>query len=199
MITGGQFSLLEKEAERLVANVRNSVVLIESGQGSGSGIVWNREGVILTNAHVIHRGSLTIESADGKRYPAQLLGIDQRNDLAALVVQGANLPSPPLGDARSLRVGEIVIAVGNPFGIRGNATLGIVSGVGNRTWMGHAARELLQADVVLAPGNSGGPLTDSSGRVVGINSMVLSPGIAASIPVHLAQEFAHQVARRRAA
>jgi serine protease Do len=180
---------LEAEATALVEAIRRSVTLVHTDHGQGSGVVWNREGLIITNDHVVAGERAEIETKEGRRFAATVIGRDRRNDLAALRIGAFDLPPAPLGDSTALRVGELLIAVGNPFGVRGAATLGIVSAMGNATWMGKARRELLQADVTLAPGNSGGPLADTSGRVVGIASMVISPGIALAIPCHVAQRF----------
>lgn len=195
MLTTNLFAPLEEEAVDLVQDVRKSVVLVHSVSGHGSGVVWDTDGLIVTNHHVVgHRGGrLVVELANGRRLPATVVARDAYNDLAALRVDVHNLPSAPVGDSRTLRVGELIVAVGNPFGVRGAATLGIVSAVGvtmsSAGWDGGTTRELLQADVVLAPGNSGGPLVDTSGRVVGIASMILSPGIALAIPSHVVTRF----------
>jgi serine protease Do len=145
---------------------------------------------------------VSVETPDGQHLPAAwVLARDDENDLAALQVPVApNLTLPPavsVGDARALRVGEIIIAVGNPLGVRGTATLGIVSATpGSATWMDADGDrcDLLQADVTLAPGNSGGPLADTSGRVVGIVSMILSPGIALAVPSHVVERFLAAIA-----
>src|SRR5437763_13466041 len=169
---------LAAEASLLVEALRRSVVLVQDGRGHGSGLIWESEGLIVTNHHVVAHERAHVEMTSGERYTAAVVARDPRNDLALLRVPARDLPAPALGDSAALRVGELIIAVGNPFGVRGTASLGIVSAVGNRTWMGRAQRELVQADVSLAPGSSGGPLADAGGAVVGIASMVLSPGIA---------------------
>jgi serine protease Do len=192
-LVGSAFEALEAETHALVETVRRSVVLIHTGHGQGSGVIWNRSGLIVTNHHVASQARVMVELRDGRRLPAIVVARDPANDLAALRVLEAGLPAVPVGDSKSLRVGELIIAVGNPLGVRGTATLGIVSAVGNMTWMGQARRELLQADVELAPGNSGGPLVNTAGQVVGIASMVASPGIALAIPEHVARNFVAQL------
>lgn len=218
--TGGIFgaSFFAAEANALAAGLRRSVVLVDAGRGGhGSGVFWESPwpdaALVITNDHVLGpRGAgATVELADGRRITAIIAARDARSDLAALrVPQTAALGLPPpvlVGNANALRVGEIVIAVGNPWGERGVATLGIVSGAPpSATWMsggagaafagsGRAGGErgarpnLLQADVVLAPGNSGGPLADSRGRVVGIACMILSPGIALAVPSNVVARF----------
>ena len=204
----GRFAPLAAETHALVAGLRNSVVLVQVGRGGhGSGVFWpsaalgRGEGLVITNAHVVGRRTrATVELADERVVPAAVVARDDGNDLAALHVTAApGLPPPVLvGDARALRVGELIVAVGNPLGVRGTATLGIVSAApGRATWMASSSGGLrdglpsdrLQADVTLAPGNSGGPLADASGRVVGIAAMILSPGIALAVPSNVVERF----------
>ncbi len=180
---------LAVETTALVENLQRSVVLISSGRGQGSGVIWESDGLIITNYHVAHRERAEVELADGRRLTARVIAHDPQNDLAALRVVAEDLPAVPIGDSTRLRVGELVFAVGHPLGVRGAVALGVVSAIGNRTWMGQAQREILQADLALAPGNSGGPLADTTGRVVGIASMVLSPGIAVAVPSHVVRRF----------
>jgi serine protease Do len=198
-LNSGRFGPFAAEAEELIAKVRRSVVLVQGHQGHGSGVIWNRSGLIITNNHVVGRGPITVELCDGRLLPAKVIARNRKNDLAALEVRESGLPAAPIGDSANLRVGELVIAVGNPFGVRGNATLGIISGVGNATWMGQADRDVIHADVALAPGNSGGPLVDATGHVIGIASMILSPGIALAVPSHVVRQFIGQIAQARAA
>ncbi len=137
-----------------------------------------------------------VELADGRHLEARVTARDRENDLALLRVSARDLPAAPVGDARNLRVGELILAVGHPWGVRETATLGIVSATGPGTWMGRTRRDLLQADVRLAPGNSGGPLADAGGRVVGIASMVMSPNIALAVPSHVVERFVQSAAAR---
>jgi serine protease Do len=188
---------LAQETARLVEALRNSVVLIQDGYGHGSGTIWSPDGLILTNHHVVKHNQANVELYDGHRYMAQVIARDPFNDLAALLIEETGLPAVSLGDSRALRVGELVIALGNPLGVLGIATMGIICAVGNATWMGQANRELLQADIALAPGNSGGPLADTSGRVVGIASMILSPNIALAVPTHVTDQFVQKLNRAR--
>lgn len=176
---------LVAEAASLVETLQQSVVLVHDGRGHGSGIIWHGDGLIVTNHHVVGHERAQVELADGRRLPARVVARDAENDLALLRVPATGLPAARIGDARALRLGELVLAVGHPFGVRGSAAMGIVSGRGGATWMGWARRELLQADLALAPGNSGGPLANVTGAVVGVASMVLSPGIAIAVPSHV--------------
>jgi serine protease Do len=192
-----RFAPLAAEASALVEVLRRSVVLLRDGRGHGTGVIWARDGLIVTTDHVVMRDTAEVELADGRRLPAMVVGRDAPNDLAALQVTAHDLPAAAIGDSTALRVGELLMAIGHPFGVLGTATLGIVSAVGSTTWMGQARREILQADVSLAPGNSGGPLADTAGRVVGIASMILSPGIAIAVPSHVVNRFVATLQERR--
>ena len=183
---------LTGEAADVIAALRRSVVLIQGRDGHGAGVVWSGDGLVVTNDHVVRGDRARVELADGRRLEARVTARDRDNDLALLRVPARGLPAAPVGDSRGLRVGDLILAVGHPWGVRETATLGIVSGVGNATWMGRARRDLLQADVALAPGSSGGPLANVRGEVVGIASMILSPGIALAVPAHVAQAFAQR-------
>jgi serine protease Do len=140
---------------------------------------------------------LSVEFADGRQTMGRVVARDPQNDLAAIRVELSDLPAASFGDSRKLRVGDLVIAVGHPLGIRDNASLGIVSGVGTALRRGRYLSDVLQADIQLAPGNSGGPLLDASGRVVGIASMIVSPGIAIAVPTHVIRKFVQEVIGHR--
>jgi serine protease Do len=180
---------LALEASALVEALRRSVVRVDAADGHGAGVIWTGAGVIVTSHHVVSRDRAEVELYDGSRRVGAVVARDPHNDLAALRVPAQDLCAAPIGDAIGLRVGELILAVGHPFGVRGMATLGIVSAPVGPSRQGRWHRELLQADVALAPGNSGGPLADASGRVVGIASMVLGPGIAIAIPSHVVNRF----------
>jgi serine protease Do len=154
-------------AERL----RRSTVHISSGgRGHGSGIIIKSDGTIVTNEHVARFGRLSVTLWDGRSFPAEIAARDPRRDLAILRLAASDLPAAPLGDSSQLRVGELVIAIGNPLGFMGALTAGVVHAVGPLPGLG--PRKWIQAGVRLAPGNSGGPLTDASGNVIGVNTMV---------------------------
>ncbi|MBV9848728.1 MAG: trypsin-like peptidase domain-containing protein [Armatimonadetes bacterium] len=201
-IITGLVDPLGEETARLVEEMQRSVVVVYARDGHGAGVVWDRNGLIVTNDHVAPRGGdVTVELPDERRLRAAILARDRENDLALLHVDARDLPLNGLpiasiGDSAALRVGEIVLAVGHPRGVRGTATLGIVSAGGGATWMGRAGRDVLQADIVLAPGNSGGPLINTRGEVVGIAHMILAPGIALAVPSRTVAVF---VARHAAA
>ena len=183
------FHALAAQTSELIHTLRRSVVLVHGGDGHGGGVVWDRHGLIVTNDHVVRGDKSLIELNDGRRLDARTVARDRANDLALLRVSAGDLPAAPVGDSRALQVGELILAVGHPWGVRETATLGIVSANGAGTWLGRTRRELLQADVALAPGNSGGPLANARGEVVGIASMVLSPGIALAVPAHVVRQF----------
>lgn len=159
--------------------------------GSGSGVLWNSTGLIVTNAHVARGSQAMVTLWDGRKFAAEVQQRDEARDLAKLQIQSSQLPAAAIGDSSRLRPGELVVAVGNPLGFIGALTTGVVHDVGPVP--GLSRREWVQADVRLAPGNSGGPLADASGRVIGINSMVLSPqrggGLGLAVPSNAVREF----------
>jgi serine protease Do len=163
-------------AERL----RRSTVQISSGRrGQGSGIIVKSDGVIVTNSHVAGDCSLEVRLWDGSSFSAHLDARNGRRDLAVLRIPAANLPPVTLGNSDEVRVGELVIAVGNPLGFMGAVTTGIVHAIGRRPGLGPT--KWVQADVQLAPGNSGGPLANARGEVIGVNTMVAA-GLGLAVP-----------------
>ena len=161
-------------------------------RGLGSGVVVSADGLILTNYHVVKGAQqLTVRLSNGRKLDARVVHVDPRVDLAVLRAHGSLRPAP-LGDSSRLRVGEWVVAVGNPFGLTSTVTAGIVSAKG-RTRMGLAQHEdFLQTDAAINPGNSGGPLVNLRGEVVGINTAIFSQtggsmGIGFAVPINLAR------------
>lgn len=184
----GTTAAVERALAATAARVTASVVEVRTnGHGAGAGTIWRREGVVITNHHVAARDQAEVALPDGRRFPARVAARDERNDLAVLRVPAIDLPALPLGDARALRPGELVLAVGHPFGVRHALTIGVVSATPRDGAPGHE-RELIAADVRLWPGNSGGPLTNVRGQVVGINAMVAG-GLALAVPSHLAERL----------
>ncbi|WP_369141107.1 S1C family serine protease [Modestobacter versicolor] len=158
--------------------------------GAGSGVLVSDDGLLLTNAHVVARatGGRAVFS-DGSEAPVEVVGADPLSDLAVVRARGATPPPAVLGDAATLQVGQLVVAVGNPFGLAGSVTAGVVSALGRSlpTRDGRAARvveDVIQTDAALNPGNSGGALADSRSRVVGINTAVAGWGLGLAVPVN---------------
>ncbi|HEY3081913.1 MAG TPA: trypsin-like peptidase domain-containing protein [Chloroflexota bacterium] len=175
-------------ASEVAERVRPSVVEVASnGHGAGAGTIWRADGLVVTNDHVVPGEGARVRLADGRTFDARTLARDPANDLAILKVEARELPAAASGDARRLRAGEIVLAIGHPYGNRGSLTVGIVVGpVADRH--PEQKRDLVRAAVLLGPGNSGGPLADARGRVVGINAMVAG-GLALAVPSHLVERL----------
>ncbi|MRX44250.1 PDZ domain-containing protein [Agromyces sp. Q22] len=157
------------------------------GAGSGSASVVSADGVLLTSAHVV-AGAERAEAAfgDGTTVDAEVIGRDPLSDLAVLRADGAVPPPVPLGDARTLRVGQLVVALGTPLGLAGSVTAGIVSNLGRAlpTAAGRVVDEVIQTDAALNPGNSGGALADGRGRMVGVNTAVAGVGLGLAVPIN---------------
>jgi len=158
---GGELAEVAERLRRCTVEVRGA------GPGTGSGVIWRSDGLIVTNAHVATSSRHTVELADGRIFKAELIHRDPRYDLAGLQIAASALPSAESRNASSLRTGELVLAVGNPAEATGAFTVGVVSARPKPTDV------LMRAFIRLAPGNSSGPLADARGRVVGINSMVV--------------------------
>ena len=182
---------------RVARAITPTVVSVSQDEGSGSGIIVDKSGVVLTNAHVVGN-SRTVEVglADGRTLQGQVLGRDPTVDVAVVRVPAQNLPIAPIGDSDKLEVGQSAIAVGNPLGLERTVTSGVVSAI-NRNPRGISLDGLIQTDAAISPGNSGGPLVDSHGRVIGINTAVLSgagaSGLGFAIPINLANDVVRQV------
>jgi serine protease Do len=186
----------EQTAITVTRQASPAVVGIQTGPGSGSGVIIRPDGVILTNAHVIGNATqVRVSLADGTELNGTVLGRDPRIDIAVVRVAGQNLPVAPLADSDLLEVGQLAIAIGNPLGFERTVTRGIVSGL-NRA-LGAQLDELIQTDAAINRGNSGGPLLNSSGQVIGINTAVIRPDIATglgfAVPINLARDVADQL------
>ena len=167
--------------------------VMEVPQGTGSGFLWDDKGHIVTNNHVIHEADeIEVKMQNGKRYEASVVGKDPDHDLAVLQINAMNLNIAPLmiGSSNDLRVGQKVLAIGNPFGLDSTLTTGIISALG-RTIQSMTKRyihNVIQTDAAINPGNSGGPLLDSFGRLIGVNTAIMSPsgtysGVGFAVPV----------------
>lgn len=156
-------------------------------QGTGSGVIWSADGTVITNAHVALGDAARVELWDGRAIETRVAARDARADLAVLKLGMRDLPAVTWRDSTSLRPGELVFAVGNPLGFVGALTTGVVHASGSVRGLGR--RRWVQAAIRLAPGNSGGPLADAEGRVVGINTMVVAGGVALAIPSDNVADF----------
>jgi serine protease Do len=183
--------------------LRNAVVEVRSGEtGSGAGIVWGGAGLVVTNAHCVPRGAtLQVDAGatstrSGNWRAAQVIAYHPRHDLALLAAPSVSGPLLEVRDAESLHAGELVFAHGHPLGVRDALAMGVVHAIA-RDERTNQPRWIV-ADVRLAPGNSGGPLVDAEGRLVGINSMVVN-GLGIAVPATLVQRFVEQALAKRAA
>jgi serine protease Do len=184
----------------MIERAQRSVVQVRSGgHGIGAGVIWDPDGLVITNHHVVAGGrrSVTVALHDGRTFDAKMVKSSGSLDLALLRLSGedTNLPAAPIGDSDALRVGELVYAIGHPWGSVGAVSAGIVGGVGEIRGRGTSAR-YVRSDVTLAPGNSGGPLLNARGEVVAINAMVFGR-MALSIPGNAAGAFAAAERRPR--
>ena len=182
--------------------IRPAVVNLRSGrgrnEGSGSGVLFTPDGLLLTNNHVIQAGrQVRVRLSDGAELTGRVIGADPYTDLAIVQADASGLPYAALGDSARLRVGQLVMAIGSPLGFESTVTAGVVSALGRslRSITGSLVDDVIQTDAALNPGNSGGPLVDSKGQVIGINTAVIRPaqGICFAIPINMAKHILPQL------
>jgi S1-C subfamily serine protease len=181
-------------AEFLTPTVANLQISRGRRAGGGSGVVISRDGFMITSAHVVEGASRRggrASFSDGRELPFAVVGADPLSDLAVLRAQDGDLPAAELGDAEQLRVGQLVVAIGNPYGFAGSVTAGVVSALGRSLPVGprgavRVVDNVIQTDAALNPGNSGGALSDGRGRVVGVNTAVAGVGLGLAVPINSA-------------
>src|ERR1043165_4529301 len=172
-----------------------------TSQSLGSGFVWTKDGIIVTNNHVVEGASkIAVTFQDGTTLPATLIGVDPDSDVAVLRVNAKNLVPAPIGTSSDLLIGETVVAVGNPFGLSGTVTTGVVSALGRSVpskEQGRTFTDFIQTDASINPGNSGGPLLNIEGKVIGINTAIYvnAQGIGFAIPVDRARKVVQDILR----
>ena len=187
-------SLLERlndDVASLVERVADGVVQVKDARGgAGAGTIWHSDGLIVTNAHVVGRGPFSVVLRDGRTLQAKLLARDPDLDLAALSVEASGLPTIEIGESIALQPGQLVYALGHPWGVTGAVTGGTVI-CGSVVWPGIRRRkgDWVAVKIQLRPGNSGGALVDANGRLVGVNTMVTGPEVGLAVPVQVVKGF----------
>jgi len=186
-VTSDTTEPLGRELAEVASVLRRSTVEVQTrGTGSGSGIIWQANGLIVTNAHVARADHATIVLSDGRAFDGVVTARDPRRDLATIAIDVGSvvLPAAAIGHPTDLRTGDVVLALGNPLGIAGALALGVVHVVERR----RGGPRWIRADIRLAPGNSGGPLADTHGRVVGVNTLIAG-GLGVAVPVTTVARF----------
>ncbi|UCH60052.1 MAG: trypsin-like peptidase domain-containing protein [Anaerolineales bacterium] len=192
--------IAQSQAE-VIQRIQRSLVMVHNGRrGVGSGVAWRQGGYLVTNYHVVAHGRNQYATLpNGQDLPVRVVAREPDIDLALLQADAFYLPPALVADSRGLQVGQIVMAVGHPWGQRGVVTSGIISGLGTVQTRGvRGAVPVIRSDVVLAPGNSGGPLVNAIGAVIGINTMIIGGDLGVAIPTHLVDLFVSEALGERA-
>lgn len=178
---------------------RQSLVVIHNGRrGAGAGVAWHPGGVVVTNYHVIHRGKPRLTLLDGSEFQARVIARAKEIDLAVLKIDppepnASQLMAAPVADSKQLRVGQLALAVGHPWGQIGSVSIGIISSLGSLPLRRRSGSvEVIRSDVELAPGNSGGPLLNASGAVIGINTMIVGGDLGVAVPSHIVNSLVEE-------
>jgi serine protease Do len=183
---------ISEDINALTQRALESVVIVHNGRhGAGAGLIWQPDGVIVTNYHVVGRRSPQVALLDGREYAAEVIAREKKHDLAMLRIESDDVLSPiELADSRQLRVGQFAMAVGHPWGQIGAVSLGIITSLGSmrRHWR-KGSVDVIRTDAALAPGNSGGPLLDARGQVIGLNTMIMGGDQGVAIPAHVVDRF----------
>jgi serine protease Do len=187
--------LLGTEFASSLARARPGVVAVFGKRfGAGAGILWNADGLVLTNRHVIGQREPRVLLADERSFDAEIVALDEEVDLALLKITAENLRAAPIGDSTQLRIGELLFTLGHPWGQRNAASFGVVSRLDNARTRGRRGLiPIIRTDAKLAPGNSGGPLLNAAGEVVGINTMIVGGDQGVAIPSAVALDFIEKV------
>jgi len=184
---------MSQEIAEVVAQVRPSIVQISGKRGSvGAGTVWHADGLIITNAHVVHDKQPRVVLADGRAFEGRILALDRENDIAALSIDAHDLPTVRIGDSQQVRAGHWVIGLGHPYGVQDTATAGVVIGQGVDLPEVSTGREWIALSLRLRPGHSGGPLVNVAGEMIGINTMISGPEVGFAVPTHTVKAFLKQ-------
>jgi S1-C subfamily serine protease len=193
---------LSRVVVQVAETIRPAVVNLRSGrgrgEGNGSGFLFTPDGFLLTNNHVVQgQERVRVRLTDGREVTGRVVGSDPWTDVAVVQAEASGLPFAALGDSARLRVGQLVLAVGSPYGFESTVTAGVISALGRtlRSITGHLVDNVIQTDAALNPGNSGGPLVGSRGQVIGINTAVIRPaqGLCFAIPINMARHILPQL------
>jgi serine protease Do len=178
-----------------IEQVQRSLVIVQGHRhGFGAGVIWRKNGMILTNAHVVNQHTPRIVLPNGSEFPAKVLRRDTEIDLALLEIAAGDLAAVQIASQSELRIGQLVFAVGHPWGQRGFITLGVLAAQALAQTRGPRRMvPVLRTDAQLAPGNSGGPLVNAAGKVIGLNTLILGGDQGIAIPAYLAEQFVNEV------